>query len=100
MELLLKQLAMIVEENYGWAKKRASKLSKNQIGRLEARIKEIEKEIPELEERMENLSLEMAAPEVAAEFEKLNGLAERQSTIEKRIRELYAEWEQSEEQLK
>ena len=25
MELLLKQLAMIVEENYGWAKKRASK---------------------------------------------------------------------------
>jgi len=77
-----------------------SKLSKNQRGLLEARIKEIEREIPELEERVEQLSLEMGLPEIAAEFERLNGLAEQQSSVEKRIQELYTEWEQAVEQLK
>ena len=77
-----------------------SKLSKNQRGLLEARIKEIEREILELEERVEQLSLEMGLPEIAAEFERLNGLAEQQSSVEKRIQELYTEWEQAAEQLK
>jgi len=42
----------------------------------------------------------MGLPEIAAEFERLNGLAEQQSSVEKRIQELYTEWEQAVEQLK
>ena len=76
-------------------------LSKNQRAPLQDRIKEIEREIPELEERVEKLSLEMGQPEIAPEFERFNGLAEQQSSVEKRIQELYARsGEQAAEQLK
>ena len=76
---------------------RTPHLSKNQRTQLEKRIKAIESEIAALEATAAQFSLDMASPKIAADFEKLNALAEHHRDTEKKIQKLYAEWETSAE---
>ncbi len=74
-------------------------LSKNQRERIEKRIAEIEGKIPELEERLREILVEMGMPTVAADFAKLREAQERHDHVDKQIKDLYAEWELLAEQL-
>jgi ATP-binding cassette subfamily F protein 3 len=74
-------------------------LSKNQRNRLEARIKEIEQQIPTLEEKSAQLSLQMADPNIASDFEKLSAVTKMHRETERVIQELYTEWERASEFL-
>lgn len=74
-------------------------LSKNQRQRLESRIGEIEKLIPKLEDEAEKLTLEMALPQVASDFPKLNELTDKHRELESRIHSLFAEWDKAAKQL-
>jgi ATP-binding cassette subfamily F protein 3 len=75
-------------------------LSKNQRRQLEARINEIEKLIPQLEDEVAKLAIEMARPKIASDFGKLNDLTEKHRALEKRIQSLYSEWDESAKQLR
>ena len=75
-------------------------LSKNQLRQIEKRIAEIEKEIPIAEEDLQKQTLKIAAPEIAADHAKLNAATEKLQTTEKKIQQLYAEWEDLLEQLR
>jgi DNA repair ATPase RecN len=77
----------------------ASTLSKNQRTRLEARIKELESLIPELEDDAAKLTLEMSTPEMAADFERLSSLTNSHRELTEKIQSLYAEWEKAAEAL-
>ena len=68
-------------------------LSKNQIARLQSRITEIEQQIPMLERKAAELSLQMAQPHIASDFEKLKEVSDKHAETEKQIQKLYAEWE-------
>ncbi len=68
-------------------------LSKNQQQKIEQRIKQIEKEIPVLEESAAKLTLQMSEPEIAASHEKLQTVNKDFQKIEMKIQSLYAEWE-------
>ena len=77
----------------------ARHLSKNQRTQLEKRIKQIELEIPTLEDKAAKFTLEMAKPNIASDFEKLNALTKQLRETEKKIQDLYAEWETASAQL-
>jgi ATP-binding cassette subfamily F protein 3 len=66
-----------------------SNLSKNQRQKLERRIKEIEQEIPGLEEKASQLSLQTAKPEIASDFGKLNEVTGQLQKTESHIKKLY-----------
>ncbi len=68
-------------------------LSKNQQQKIEQRIKQIEKEIPVLEESAAKLTLQMSDPEIAVNHDKLQMLNKDFQKTEKKIQSLYAEWE-------
>ncbi len=68
-------------------------LSKNQLLRIEQRVKEIETEIPRLEEKLSKLTLQMNAPEIVSSHEKLQKVSEKYEQTERQIKSLYAEWE-------
>jgi ATP-binding cassette subfamily F protein 3 len=74
-------------------------LSKNQRRQLESRIAEIEKLIPTLENEAEKLTLEMARPNIASDFPKLNELTEKHRQLESQIKFLYEEWDEDATQL-
>jgi ATP-binding cassette subfamily F protein 3 len=76
-----------------------SNLSKNLRDRLEKRLAEIEVEIPVAETQLEHLTLEMSSPEVAADYGKLQNTADKVAEIEKRIQDLYKEWETTNQKL-
>lgn len=76
-----------------------SNLSKNQRQKLERRIKEIEQEIPGLEEKASQLSLQTAKPEIASDFGKLNEVTAQLQKTESHIKKLYAEWGEASEKL-
>jgi ATP-binding cassette subfamily F protein 3 len=76
-----------------------SSLSKNQILRLESRIKEIEKEIPKLEEKSSLLAAEMAKPDIASDFGRFTETNAERTALESKIHDLYSEWETISEQL-
>lgn len=79
---------------------KASKLSKNQIQKIEDRIREIEGvEIPRSENLIKTTAEEMASPTVSSDPEKLRVLSEQNAAAEQRIRDLYAEWEDLVEQI-
>ena len=60
---------------------------------MESRIAEIEEEIPRNEEILGKLSFEMGRPEVATDPGKLQEINRKFAQTEKKIQELYAEWE-------
>ena len=70
-----------------------SSMSKNQQQKSEQRIKEIEREIPLLEDKSVNLTAQMNQPEVAADRAKLQKVSGEYEQNQKRIQTLYAEWE-------
>lgn len=91
---------ILATENSGEPKNgQRSTLSKNQRHQLERRINEIEKLIPQLEDDATKLSLEMALPQIASDFGKLNELTEKHRELQSRIQSLYAEWEGASEQI-
>jgi len=77
----------------------ASKLSKNQLARLQSRLTEIEQKIPILEKKAAELSLQMAQPQIASDFAKLKEVTDKHAETEKQIQALYAEWENITAQL-
>ncbi len=74
-------------------------LSKNQRQTLEKRIKQIESDISELEREAERLGLELARPDVAADYSNFSVLTKEMSAAETEIRRLYEEWEAASERL-
>jgi ATP-binding cassette subfamily F protein 3 len=69
-------------------------LSKNQLQRIERRIKEIEKEIPKLEYLSAEFSLQMSEPKIASNHAKLQEITIKFEETEKKIQNLYKEWEE------
>jgi ATP-binding cassette subfamily F protein 3 len=80
-------------ENDKSNKSKSDNLSKNQRQQIENRIKEIEKEIPILENKLSEMTAEMSVPEIAADHGKLSEINTRFQETEKHIQTLYAEWE-------
>ncbi|MEP7038312.1 MAG: ABC-F family ATP-binding cassette domain-containing protein [Acidobacteriota bacterium] len=74
-------------------KEQKSHLSKNQQQKIEQRIKEIEKEIPVLEESLSNFTIQMNEPEIISDHKKLNDVSVKYKKTEAKIQNLYAEWE-------
>jgi len=74
-------------------------LSKNQLQRIEDRIKEIETEIPRMEEKLSKLTLEMSLPEIVSSHSKLQSVNDKYKSVEKQIQTLYDEWEKLAEDL-
>jgi prefoldin subunit 5 len=60
---------------------------------IERRIKEIETEIPRLEEDLAKLTLRMSASEIVSNHEKLQEVSENYERTERQVQSLYAEWE-------
>lgn len=77
-----------------------SGLSKNQVQRIEGRIREIEEELPVLEEQLSRLSMDMGDPEIAADAGALNDISTRYGKVENDIKARYAEWEELLEKLR
>lgn len=77
-----------------------SRLSKNQLQKVQNRIDEIESEIPANEVRLKTLTFQMSLPENASDAEKLKELSTEYQQIEKQNQNLYAEWETLLEQEK
>ena len=75
-------------------------LSKNQVQRIESRIREIEEEIPVLEERLSGLSMDMGDPDIAADAGALNDITARYGKLESDIKARYTEWEELLEKLR
>ncbi len=73
--------------------KAESILSKNQLQRIEKRIAEIEVLIPEKEDLLSKLTLEMALPHVASDHAKLADVNARYEQTQTEIQALYKEWE-------
>ncbi len=80
--------------------KPASTLSKNQRNQLQKRIKQIESDLPDLEDKAAKLTTEMSDPKIASDYPRLAEVTKNLSAIEKRIQELYDEWSNAAEQLK
>ena len=74
----------------------AGTLSKNELNRLEKRIAEIEKSIPQMEDQVAKMTAELSSPAVAADFSRLQELSRKIDETEKEIKRLYEEWEQCE----
>ena len=75
-------------------------LSKNQVQKIENRISEIEKQIPDLEASIAQLSSQMSDPAIVANHGKLQEITREFERGEKKIQQLYAEWEDLLKQLK
>lgn len=71
-----------------------TKLSKNQRQQIERRIAEIEERLPALEEEVLRLSAEMAQPEVASDYPRLQNLTDALSKAEENVNAHYREWEE------
>lgn len=77
----------------------ASTLSKNQQNQLEKRIKQIESELPDVEDTAAKLAAEMADPKIASDYGRLAEVTKNLTETEAKIKDLYAEWESAAEQL-
>lgn len=75
--------------------KTVQNLSKNQRNQLEKRIKEIESEIPALEQAVEKFNAELASSNIAADYARLADVTTKLNETETRIKSLYEEWEMS-----
>ena len=68
-------------------------LSKNQLQKIENRIKEIEKELVILEEKSAQLTAKMSLSEIASNTGKLHEVSQTFEKNQKQIQKLYDEWE-------
>ncbi|MBX3292796.1 MAG: ABC-F family ATP-binding cassette domain-containing protein [Acidobacteria bacterium] len=76
-----------------------TKLSKNQRQQIERRIAEIEERLPALEEEVLRLSAEMAEPEVASDYPRLQNLTDALSKAEENVNAHYREWEELNDEI-
>ncbi len=74
-------------------------LSKNQRQNIEKRIKEIESDIPHLEKKLADLTVQMSASEIISNHEKLQEVSSDYEKMNKQIQLLYTEWETLESTL-
>lgn len=81
------------------AQKPKNQLSKNEQQKLEKRIKEIEKEIPQAEDDLKKIGLQLNLPEIAADHVNFQKLTEKYQETENSIQKLYEEWDQLAESL-
>ncbi len=72
---------------------KSESLSKNQLQKIENRIKEIEKELVILEEKSAQLTTKMSLPEIASNTGKLHEVSQTFEKNQKQIQKLYDEWE-------
>lgn len=70
-----------------------SNLSKNALLKIEKRITEIEKEIPENEALLAQLTLKIGSSEIASDAGKLKVATKKLNEIETKIQELFEEWD-------
>ncbi|MBX3282488.1 MAG: ABC-F family ATP-binding cassette domain-containing protein [Acidobacteria bacterium] len=97
----VKQAAVSAADEQTTSPSAAANLSKNQLQRIEKRIKELEAaEIPKAEAETSRLQTEMSDAAVVSDPERLRKLAEDLNATEARVKALYAEWEDLLEQLK
>jgi ATP-binding cassette, subfamily F, member 3 len=75
-------------------------LSKNQRQTLEKRLAEIEQEIPEAEAAIARLAAEMSRSDVASDFTRLSAVTAEHGNVEKRVENLYKEWDEISERLR
>jgi ATP-binding cassette subfamily F protein 3 len=68
-------------------------LSKNQRLAIESRIKQIEEEIPALEDKAEKISVALNSPATVSDFQVFNELSAKLGENEGTIKALYEEWE-------
>ena len=73
--------------------KKETALSKNEHNRLTARIAEIEKLIPKLEERSAKIALELSDPSVAADYDRVKKITQEQRQADAELGDLFEEWE-------
>ena len=75
-------------------------LSKNQLQKIEQRIKQIEeKELPVLEEKLTQLTAKMSLPEIASNTGKLHEVSQTFEKTQTQIQKLYDEWESLSEEI-
>ena len=74
-------------------------LSKNQRDRIEKRIAKIESTLPELEDRVAQLTAKLSSHEVASDFSRVAEITEKIRATESEIASLFSEWESLAEQL-
>jgi len=70
-------------------------LSKNQRNELERRIKQIEAELPPLELKATTLTANISDPKIASDYSRLSGVTDDLAVTERRIQQLYSEWEKA-----
>jgi ATP-binding cassette, subfamily F, member 3 len=80
-------------------KEKRENLSKNQLQKIENRIKEIEKELVILEEKSAQLTAKMSLPEIASNTGKLHEVSQTFEKNQKQIQKLYDEWESLSEEI-
>ena len=74
-------------------------LSKNEILKIEGRIKEIELEIPKKEEILSRIGEKLNLPEISGNLSEFNKLTDEYQSTEAEIQELYSAWEELARQL-
>lgn len=89
----------VEEINEVQSPKSLNQLSKNEVQKIETRIKVIEKEIPVLEEQAANLTKKMSQPEIAGNHSELQKTSDKFQAVEQQIQKLYEEWENLSESL-
>lgn len=75
------------------ASENASDLSKNQRQKIEKRIAEIERVIPELESEVARLTEQMSDPEIASDYPRLQAIADELKNAEDKVNSHYQEWD-------
>lgn len=73
--------------------KSKNQLSKNEQQKIEKRIKEIEKEIPQAEDDLKKIGLQLNLPEIVSNHVEFQKLTEQYQETENSIQKLYEEWE-------
>ena len=66
----------------------------NQKQKIENRIGEIEKAIPQMEEELAKITWQMSQPEVISNHEQLKKVSRKFAETETIIQKLYKEWEE------
>ena len=83
----VKQVVKPAQQTYRNAKQRAEETNRAR------KLKELETRITELESEVEQLNLQMASPEIAADYAKLSQVMERLKHVNVELEQTLAEWE-------
>jgi len=78
----------------------ARPLTQEEARRLRARLRGLEAEILKLERRLGDIDADLAEPETYADRGAAQRLADERATIERRLEELYPQWEETVDRLR